>query len=124
MWISLLAILAVPQNHPPSVRARCEPCTVSAGKTSTVTAEGHDQDGDTLTYRWSATAGTLGNLTSRQATWTAPMQEGPVPVAVRVDDGKGGTASDVVTIQVIKEPVKVNAFEGSDDRSGNAPRLR
>jgi len=39
------------------------------------------------------------------------MVEGPVPVTVRVDDGKGGSASDVVTIQVIKEAVKEVVFE-------------
>ena len=39
------------------------------------------------------------------------MQEGPVPFTVVVSDGKGGTASDVVTIQVIKEAVKEIVFE-------------
>src|SRR3954451_10670110 len=36
------------QNRPPTVRARCEPCTVEIGKTSTVTADAQDPDGDTL----------------------------------------------------------------------------
>jgi hypothetical protein len=31
------ATLPAPQNRPPTVRARCEPCTVEVGKTSTVT---------------------------------------------------------------------------------------
>jgi peptidoglycan-associated lipoprotein len=39
------------------------------------------------------------------------MVEGPVQVTVRVSDGKGGTASDVVTIQVIREAVKEVVFE-------------
>jgi peptidoglycan-associated lipoprotein len=39
------------------------------------------------------------------------MVEGPVPVTIRCSDGKGGTASDVVTIQVIKEAVKEIVFE-------------
>jgi peptidoglycan-associated lipoprotein len=99
------------QNHPPTVRARCEPCTVYVGKTSTVTADAQDPDGDPLTYAWSAPAGSLTSATARQTPWTAPMVEGPVPVTVRVDDGKGGTASDVVTIQVIKEAVKEVVFE-------------
>jgi peptidoglycan-associated lipoprotein len=99
------------QNHPPTVRARCEPCTVYVGKTSTVTADAQDPDGDPLTYVWSAPAGVLTSASARQTPWTAPMVEGPVPVTVRVDDGKGGTASDVVTIQVIKEAVKEVVFE-------------
>jgi peptidoglycan-associated lipoprotein len=43
--------------------------------------------------------------------WTAPQQEGPVAVTVTVNDGKGGTASDTVTIQVTRPPVKNYTFE-------------
>ena len=39
------------------------------------------------------------------------MQEGSVPVTITVDDGKSGTATDTVTIQVIKPPVKEYTFE-------------
>ncbi len=100
-----------PVNHAPTVKARCEPCTVEVGKSSTVTADAQDQDGDTLTYRWSAPSGTLQNPSDRQTLWTAPQQEGPVPVTVTVDDGKGGTASDTVTIQVVRPPRKEYTFE-------------
>ena len=104
--------IPAPRNRPPTVRARCEPCTVEVGKTSTVTADAQDPDGDTLTYRWSAPAGRFANQADRQTVWTAPMQEGPVPATVTVDDGKGGTASDSVTIQVIRPaPVVELNFE-------------
>ena len=33
-------------NRPPTVKARCEPCVVEIGKTSTVTADAQDPDGD------------------------------------------------------------------------------
>ncbi|HET6819907.1 MAG TPA: OmpA family protein [Candidatus Limnocylindria bacterium] len=102
---------AAPENRPPTVKARCEPCTVEVGKTSTVTADASDPDGDALTYKWSAPAGTLSNPTDRQTPWTAPMQEGPVPVTITVDDGHGHTATDTVTIQVIKPAVKEFVFE-------------
>jgi peptidoglycan-associated lipoprotein len=39
------------------------------------------------------------------------MQEGPVQVTVQVDDGRGGTASASVTIQVIRPAVKEFVFE-------------
>ena len=41
-----------PTNRPPTVRASCDPCTVEVGKTSTVTADAQDPDGDALTYAW------------------------------------------------------------------------
>jgi outer membrane protein OmpA-like peptidoglycan-associated protein len=99
------------ENRPPTVRARCEPCTVEVGKTSTVTADATDPDGDALTYRWTAAAGTLSNPGDRQSPWTAPMQEGPVVVTVEVRDPKGASATDAVTIQVIRPAVKEFVFE-------------
>lgn len=89
-------------NHPPAIRARCEPCTVSMGRTSTLSADAQDPDGDALAYTWRTPAGTLATPAARQTSWTAPMLEGPVPVTVRIDDGKGATASDVITILVVK----------------------
>ena len=93
-----------PPNRPPTVQARCEPCTVLVGGNVTVTADAQDPDGDTLRYRWSGPAGTFQNPTDRQTRWTAPNQPGAVPLTVTVDDGKGGTASASVTIQVTPPP--------------------
>ena len=102
---------AAPRNQPPTVTARCEPCTVEIGRTSTVTADATDPDGDRLTYKWSGPAGKFGNPADRQTPWTAPMQEGPVQLTVQVDDGRGGTASANVTIQVVRPVVKEFVFE-------------
>lgn len=104
-------VLAPPPNRAPTVKARCEPCTVEVGKSSTVTADAQDPDGDALTYRWTAPTGTFQNPADRQTLWTAPQQEGPVPATITVDDGKGGTASDSVTIQVVRPPKKEYTFE-------------
>jgi outer membrane protein OmpA-like peptidoglycan-associated protein len=93
------------------VTATCDPATVEVGKSCTLTANGQDPDGDTLTYRWSAPSGTLANPAERSTLWTAPNQEGPVPVTVTVNDGKGGTASATVNIQVTRPPVRTYTFE-------------
>jgi hypothetical protein len=90
------------QNRPPSVHARCEPCTVQMGQTATVGASGQDPDGDQLTYAWTTPGGLLANPSEAETRWTAPSQEGPVPVTITVNDGKGGTATDAITIQVRK----------------------
>ena len=84
---------------------------MEVGKASTVTADATDPDGDTLSYKWSAPAGSLTNATARQTPWTCPAQEGPVQLTVQVSDGKGGTASANVTIQCIRPAVKEVVFE-------------
>jgi len=84
---------------------------VEIGKSSTVTANAQDPDGDTLTYRWTSPQGTLANPAERQTLWTAGQQEGTVPITVTVSDGKGGTASATVNIQVTRPPVKNYTFE-------------
>jgi outer membrane protein OmpA-like peptidoglycan-associated protein len=104
--------VAPPANRPPAVQARCEPCTVEVGQNVTVTADAKDPDGDALTYRWSAPAGTFQNAGDRQTAWTAPQQEGAVQLTVTVDDGRGATASSQVLVQVTRpEPVLELTFE-------------
>src|SRR6185295_104866 len=76
-------------NHPPSLRARCEPCAVVAGRTATLRVETQDADGDALTFAWHTPAGTLAAATARETQWTAPADEGPVPISVTVRDAKG-----------------------------------
>ena len=93
-----------PANRPPTVEAMCDPCEVAPGETSTVTASANDPDGDRLTYRWAAPTGTLSPNDQMTSTWTAPAADGPVPVTVTVDDGRGGTASDTTTIRVVSPP--------------------
>lgn len=98
-------------NRPPAVRAICDPCTVEVGRISTVSADAQDPDGDPLRYQWRAAQGTLATTVNRQTLWTAPMQVGPVPVTVSVDDGRGGTAGDTVTINVIAVAARNLVFE-------------
>ena len=100
-----------PPNRAPTVKARCEPCTVEVGRQLTASADAQDPDGDTLTYRWSAPTGTFANPADRQTPWTAPGQVGAVPLTVTVDDGRGMTASDTVTVQVIAPAAKQITFE-------------
>jgi peptidoglycan-associated lipoprotein len=98
--------------HNLSVKAACDPCTVEVGKTSTVTATVTDSISCAVTYRWTTPNGTLAQPSERSTQWTAPQQEGSVPVTVTVtcpSDNK--TASDTVNIQVTRPPVRQYTFE-------------
>jgi outer membrane protein OmpA-like peptidoglycan-associated protein len=98
--------------HDLTVKAQCNPCSVDVGKVSTVTAIPQSSIGCAVTYAWSAPSGTFANATAKETAWTAPNQEGTVPVTVTVTcprDGK--TASDTVNIQVVRPAVKQIVFE-------------
>ncbi len=97
---------AMPPNRAPTVKARCEPCTVEVNRQLTASADAQDPDGDTLRYRWTSPTGTFGDANVRQTPWTAPGQVGAVPLTITVDDGKGMTATDTVTVQVIAAAAK------------------
>ena len=100
-----------PANRPPTVKASCNPCTVFVGEQSQLTADASDPDGDKLTYQWTVPSGKLDQPTTPRPIWTAPMQVGSVPATVTVNDGRGGTASDTVTLQVVAKQQQVFTFE-------------
>ena len=67
-----------------------------------------DQDGDPLTYTWTGAFGT-----ATGASPSVPLAIGTHTITLTVDDGKGGTASDEVVIQVVGNTLPV-ANAGSD----------
>lgn len=88
-------------NRNPSVRATCSPCEVDANGSATLRATASDPDGDILTYRWSAPAGSFeGPTDGATAVWRAPDGGRTVDVRVTVSDGAGGSASSTVTTTV------------------------
>ena len=98
--------------HNLTVKAECNPCSVEVGKSSTVTATPQSSIGCAVTYRWTTPTGTLAQPAEKSTLWTAPMQEGSVPVTVTVTcptDNK--TASDTVNIMVTRAPVRQIVFE-------------
>ena len=96
---------APPLNRVPTVRLECNPCVIESGRTLSVRGIGQDADGDPLSYRWSVPAGTLSGNSGSAVTWTAPSTPGAVALTVTADDGKGGLASDTVTINVMERAV-------------------
>ena len=98
--------------HDLSVKADCDPCTVDVGKVSTLTATPQSSIGCSVTYSWSAPTGQLATPNTRTTQWTAPMQEGTVPVTITVtcpQDGK--TATNTVNVQVVRPAVSQIVFE-------------
>ena len=100
------AEVTVEVNAAPVVSASCDPCVVQPGGEVVLTATGSDADGDRLTYSWSASRGSFTGAADAASTrWRAPGEPGRVTVWVEVSDGRGGTASAEVTVEVNAAPV-------------------
>ena len=87
-------------NHPPVANAGADQTVECAGQGGTnVTLNGlasSDQDNDTLTYTWAGQFGTVNGPTP-----TVALSMGLNTITLTVTDGKGGTSSDEVILNVV-----------------------
>ena len=79
-------VLDVQINACPTVDVLVSPMDVSVGNTMDLDADAEDVNGDTLTYQWSATAGTIDTPDDHHAHYTCTLA-GPVTLTLEVDDG-------------------------------------
>ena len=77
---------SVAVNQPPRGRVAI-PGTVTRGAVTTLAATFSDADGDTLTFDWKASAGTLADNRSSVVFWRAPATPGDAVVVCEVSDG-------------------------------------
>jgi outer membrane protein OmpA-like peptidoglycan-associated protein len=89
-----------PANRPPTVSAQCDPCRVEVGQSLTIRATTQDPDGDKPNTRWTVTSGTITDPRAATTQWRAETAPGTVVLTVTAEDGRGGTASDKVSIEV------------------------
>ena len=82
----------------------------------TIGCVANDADGDTLTYDWSATGGTITG-SGNSVSWEAPAAEDTYTVSVTVSDGHGGSASESVDIVV---EMKYGSINIQSDPAGAA----
>ena len=99
------AVTETEANRAPTVSASCDPCEVAPGGEVRLSATASDPDDDPLTYAWTAPEGGFaGAADGATARWTAPARTGRVTIRVRVSDGRGGTASADVAVEVADRP--------------------
>lgn len=104
-------------NTPPVIASLTPSSTDLAPEAScTIGCVASDADGDTLTYAWTSTGGTISG-TGNSVSWEAPATEGTYTISVSVSDGHGGTASDSADIIV---EMKYGSIDIQSDPSGAA----
>jgi hypothetical protein len=87
-------------NHPPVIKKiGALPRKVDLGATSALSCLVSNPDTSLLTYTWSASAGSLSG-TGSAVTWHAPFVAGNDYLRCTVDDGKGGSATDSLALEV------------------------
>jgi outer membrane protein OmpA-like peptidoglycan-associated protein len=95
-----------PPNHPPVAACTGSPASVYAGSGDTVSVHvnASDPDNDPLTYSYTATGGAVDG-TGPDVRWNSSgVAVGSYTVTVKVDDGKGGSASCAVDVKVEEKP--------------------
>ena len=87
-------------NHRPAIIGlEADPVKIIPSGSCQIVCNASDADGDELSYNWSASGGEI-NGAGDTVAWTAPDSAGSYNVTVIVTDGRGGEATDYVTIEV------------------------
>ena len=113
-----------PVNRPPTVRAQCDPCRVEVGQSVTLRAITQDPDGDSVRAFWTTPVGSIADSRSTTTQWRAETSPGKVVLTVTADDGRGGTTTDSVTIEVAALRVLADVQFNLDSAELRADALR
>jgi hypothetical protein len=73
---------------------------VGPGETVAVKVTASDPDADSLSFAWSATAGSFSAPAAATSVWTAPSTTGAQNLTIKVTDGRGGERSLSLGIDV------------------------
>ena len=95
-----------PPNHPPTVTLSADPTKVFAGSGDGIAlkAQCTDPDNDPLTYKYTATGGTVEG-TGADARWNSTgVQPGKYTITATCDDGRGGTTNATTDVTVEEKP--------------------
>jgi outer membrane protein OmpA-like peptidoglycan-associated protein len=112
-----------PVNRPPVAACSANPASVYVGAADSVAVhvDASDPDNDPLTYTYSATGGTVQG-TGPDARWSSSgLAAGNYTVNVKVDDGKGGSASCAADIKVEEKPNHPPTISCAPDRTPILP---
>ena len=87
-------------NRPVIISVVSEYHQIERGKTGGIRCIAQDEDGDTLTYEWTATRGTFSGK-GALVSYTAPQSYVDAEIKVTVSDGRGGFVWGMIKLPVV-----------------------
>jgi len=106
-------------NNPPEIAQIILPSTdMKVNKPYDIEVVATDADGDSLTYVWSVSDGTIDDPESNPMTWTTPSFDGIYEVTITVDDGRSGTDTDTESVIIYPLPPPIIHVELPIDHKG------
>jgi hypothetical protein len=94
---------SIPVNHAPVInKVDYQPQKVAPDGTVKINVDAVDEDGDELTYVYSAAVGTISG-SGPEVRWYAPQEEGEYSIIIHVSDGIVDSDSFEITITVSKD---------------------
>ena len=103
------------ENEPPVIATlTVDPPILRPGERAVLECEATDADGDSLVYAWAGDAGTYPDSLNSgdRVRWVDQGAEGTVELWVTVSDGKGGSDSDTVSVDVIDGTLILQTRDG------------
>lgn len=91
------------ENHPPVIKKlTAKPSHIRVGTSSKVAVDAEDLDGDVLTYSWEASLGYILGSGGQVRYTAAACCVGENQITVKVEDGRGGRATESVRVTVVR----------------------
>ncbi|MCX7804787.1 MAG: Ig-like domain-containing protein [Planctomycetota bacterium] len=108
--VATVSITVAAVNDPPVIQSgpAAAPNPVRYGETVAFSVTASDADGDTLSYSWDFGDGTASTQEDPAHIYAAP---GTYAVTITVSDGKGGTATGSVTVEVTADPLTLGGLK-------------
>ncbi len=134
-------LLVLQQSTPPDAGLNTPPfidsvmassAVVSPGAQVSVVVQARDEDGDALTFAWTATDGVFSAPTTTNPIWTAPLSEGLYLLSVAVSDVHGAIRQVSFAIEVLEAAatggaevrVTVNTWPTIEEVSASPTRIQ
>lgn len=89
-------------NNAPAISVSASRVVTAEGVNVSVLATGYDVDGDSLTYRWTATGGSFADTAAARTSWLPGVGSQTYTLACAARDARGSVATATIQVRVME----------------------